>query len=178
MFNPQRHPADLTNVNTRIERHGDERKLAADFRLTMKVGADNLNDIEPRLRESLFRTPASGDQPQLVDQGSAFTVVNHPLAEPTKLRHKFPGYEMTLADPASESNDDGDSLFLADVELKKITVEPHEGGSATVTLSASTLIDVNDAAFALGYLIDGDVLVTLTPPTRPQTTDDDSGEDD
>lgn len=172
MFKTDRHNSSLTNVNVRIERHGDERKLAADFRLQLKTSADALNDIEPRLRESLFRTPQAGDQMQLVGQESNYVIVNHPLAEPTKLRHKFPGYEMTFAPPGSESNDEGDALFLADVELKRFVVEAHEGGSATVGVTGSALIDVNDAAFALGFLVDGDVLLTLTPPSRPTVEPD------
>lgn len=176
MFQTDRHHAKLTNVNTRIENHGDERKLAADFKLTMKVGADSLNYIEPRLRESLFRQPAAGDQPQLVGKASEFTVVNHPLAEPLKLRHKFPGYEMTLAPMGSDSNDDGDALFLADGEVKRFVVEAHEGGTSTVSLTCSAQIDKNDAAYSLGFLIDGDVLLTLTPPTRP--ADPEGGDSD
>ena len=68
MFNPQRQTAVLTNVNTRIELHGKDRKLAIDFRFSLNIPSDDLNAIEPGLRESLFRTPQSGDQLQLVDE--------------------------------------------------------------------------------------------------------------
>lgn len=175
MFNPQRHTAVLTNVNVRIENHGTERVLACDFKLTLKIPSDDLNEIEPGLRESLFRTPQSGDQLQLVDDNAArFTVLKHPLLEPQVLRQKFPGYELTIAPPGTEPDDTAEDLFLADVELKKFTIEPHDGGSCTVKVTASSRIDRDDAAWALGFLVDGDVLLTLTPPKLQAQTDTDA----
>lgn len=177
MFNPQSQTAVLTNVNVRIEKHGKERKLAADFKLSMKIPSDDLNEIEPGLRESLFRTPQSGDQLQLVDENAArFTVLKHPLLEPQVLKQKFPGYELTIAPPGTEGDAEGENLFLPDVELKKFTIEPHDGGSCTVSVTASAQIDRDDAAWALGFLVDGDVLLTLTPPKLQAQSDPDADE--
>ena len=103
-------------------------------------------------------------------------MLKHPLLEPQRLRQKFPGYELTISPPGTEATDTGEDLFLPDVELKKFAIEPHDGGSCVVQVTASSEIDREDAAFALGFLIDGDVLLTLTPPKLQMQADPDQDE--
>jgi hypothetical protein len=55
-----RHNASMSHLQIRIERHGDDRKLAADIKLSMNVHGTVLDDLERGLHESLFRKPGSG----------------------------------------------------------------------------------------------------------------------
>lgn len=179
MFQTDTHPAQLTNVNTRIEKHGAERELAADVKLVLKVSSDALNDIEPGLRESLYRTPARGDQLSIVDKNdpAAYTVLKHPSLEPVQLKGKFPGYELTLA-PLSEDGETAE-LFLVDVELKKLAINAHDGGSCTLTVTASANVDTGEVGQLLAFLVAEDARVTLTPPSRPvEGTGDETDADD
>lgn len=156
------HPATLSNTNIRIERHGEDRQLAADLKLSMNVAGVVLNDLEPGLHDSLFRKPAGpGEQPDLIDP-SLLTAVKFPHLDPISLSHKFPGYELELA----ESDDEAapEPFFLADVEIKKITVKALEGGSATLTLTASANIEPEDARDLTDLLVREDVFLSLRPP--------------
>lgn len=166
----KQHNASLSNLNIRTESHGDERQLAADLKLSMTVAGPTLNDLEAGLHESLFRKPGAGDQQDLLDPAS-LTAVKFPHLEPLKLSHKFPGYEAELG-----TDLDGEPLFLADVELKKITVEPLEGGSVELTLTLSGSVEPEDVAQLTDLLVREDVCLSITPPSRPQQAEDDAGD--
>lgn len=166
MLNLEVHPASLSNLNIRIERHGDDRQLAADLKLTMNVAGVVLNDLEPGLHESLFRKPGSGEQQDLIDPG-LLTAVKFPHLDPISLSHKFPGYELELSEDADESPG-----FFTDVEIKKISAKALEGGSAAITFTASVNIDPDDARDLTDLLVREDVFVTLTPPKAKAQTDD------
>src|SRR5690606_22221528 len=96
------HLATLSNLNIRTEKHGDERQLAADLKLSMNVAGVVLNDLEPGLHESLFRKPGSGEQQDLIDP-ALLTAVKFPLLDPVSLSHKFPGYELELSEDGDEA---------------------------------------------------------------------------
>lgn len=163
MFSLDKNNTKVTHLSLRIERHGEERKPACDIKLSVDVPAERLNDLHPGLCESLYRQPSKGDQISLIDKAAekAFTVVRHPCLEPQKLKQKFPGYEATLAPQGEEAG-----IFLADVEIKNFTIEPHEGGSTTISFTASTLVDEDEIAELLTRLQAEDATVTLTPPSR------------
>lgn len=165
------HNASLSNLNIRIERHGDERELAADLKLSMSVAGSVLNDIEKGLHDSLFRMPASaGEQPDLIDP-ALLTAVKFPHLKPLELTHKFPGYEAEVGQDLEES-----ALFLADLELKKIAVKPLEGGSAELSFTLSGNIDPDDASVLTELLVREDVVLSIKPPARPQAVEDVSGD--
>lgn len=82
------HPATLSNLNIRTEKHGDELQLAADLKLSMNVAGVVLNDLEPGLHESLFRKPGSGEQQDLIDPGM-LTAVKFPTSIRSPCRTSF-----------------------------------------------------------------------------------------
>jgi hypothetical protein len=180
MLTANNHTTRIVNVSNRIEKHGTERMLAADIKLSMSVSSDVLNDLESGLRESLYRTPARGDQLSLVDKNdsAAYTVLKHPCLEPLRLKQKFPGYELTLRPIGLEDDDDSQDMFLADVELKKFDIEAREGGSCTLTFTASSLVDNDEAAYLLAALVAEDTQLSLTPPSRAASEGDISGDDE
>lgn len=163
MFSLNGSNVSVTNLNVRIERHGDERETACDVKLSVDVPAERLNDLSSGLCESLFRKPGKGDQMPLVEVGKkpdpGFTVLKHPGLEPQKLKQKFPGYELQVG-----SNADAEPLFLADVEVKNFTIEPHEGGSTTITFTASSEVDDDEIGELLALLRGEDAVATLVPP--------------
>lgn len=168
----QQHNASLSNLNLRIERHGDERQLAADLKLTMSVAGTVLNDIERGLHESLFRQPGAGEQPDLIDP-ALLTAVKFPLMEPVKLAHKFEGYEVEIGDGEDEPG------VFADVVLKKISARAIEGGSAELVFTLSVEIDEDEAAELTRLYVREDVALTLVPPkaqTQHDAANDDAGE--
>lgn len=166
----KQHNAALSNLNIRIERHGDERQLAADLKLSMTVAGVVLDTIEAGLHGSMFKAPSAGDQPDLLDP-SSLTAVKFPHLQPLVLTHKFPGYEAEVG----TGLDDDEPLFLADLELKKITAKPLEGGSAELSFTLSGNIDADDVAQLADLLVREDVVLSITPPTRAQPVEDVGG---
>lgn len=172
MFNIEKHEATISNVNTRIERHGDERQLAADIKFTTSASNAVLDQFAPGLREALFRKPGKGEQQSLPTIGETLTAVKFPSLAPLKLAHEFTGYEVEIAGML----DDTDPLFLADVKLKKFEFAPNEGGSVQLTFTASANVDSEELAELCDALVREDVLLTLIAPAR--AADADAGEDD
>lgn len=169
MLSLHQHNAYLSNVNLRIERHGDERELAADLKLSANVAGLTLNDIERGLHEALFRQPGSGEQPDLIDP-ALLTAVKFPLMEPVRLAQKFPGYEFEIGDGETEP------LVLADAELKKITAKAIEGGSAELVFTLSAVIDEDEAAELTRLYVREDVVLSMKPPMAQAQQDPDAGE--
>jgi hypothetical protein len=166
MFQLENQNVRVSNLNIRVERHGDERVTAVDVKLVADQPAERLNDISPGLCESLYRKPSRGDQIALIDKKAenAFTVLRHPGLEPVKLKQKFPGYELVLN---TLDGTDNDELFFADAEVKNFTLEPHEGGTTAVTFTVSTVVeDDAEIGFLVSLLRAEDAVVRLTPPKR------------
>jgi hypothetical protein len=164
MFNLDNANAQITNLNLRAEKHGDENEPACDIKVSVDIPAERLDDIHPGLCESLYRRPSTGDQIALIDKKAeqAFTVVRHPGLEPVRLKQKFPGYELQVFSPADSDGSEG--LLFADAEVKNFTITPHEGGTTNVTFSVGVTVDEDDIAGLLPFLRDPDAVLTLVPP--------------
>ena len=162
MFGLDKHDCSIGNVNQRIERHGDERALAADIKFSTTAGNVILDSLEKGLKEALFRKPNRGEQQDIPGIGQALTAVKFPNLEPQRLSHEFSGYELTI-DGMLEASE---PIFLADVKLKKFVIEPLEGGSVGLTFTASANVEPSDLAELSEALIREDVRVTLTPPAK------------
>ncbi|WP_115540000.1 MULTISPECIES: hypothetical protein [Xanthomonas] len=163
MFQLDKHEASIANVNQRIQRHGDERQLAADIKFVLSVSNEALDSFDPTLRHDLFRKPAKGEQQDLPQiGGDGLTAVKHPALEPLKLSHEFAGYEMHLAGLLEA----GDPIVLVDVKLKRFVIEPKEGGSLAMSFTASSEVDPQELAELSEALIREDVLLSLIAPKR------------
>lgn len=156
--------ATLGNLNTRIERHGDERELAVDMKFSMKANNSILDSLGKGLRESLFRKPAKGEQQDLPTIGDTLTAVRHPYLEPMKLSHEFTGYEVQIDGLLDSTN----PLLFVDVKLKKFTIAPLEGGSVELTFTASANVDPDELSSLSEALVREDVRLTLTPPSKQE----------
>lgn len=175
MFNLKNENAQITHLNLRSEKHGDENEPACDLKVSVDLAAERLDDIHPGLCESLYRRPSSGDQIALIDKKAeqAFTVVRHPGLEPVKLKQKFPGYELQVFTP---EGDGSEGLVFADAEVKNFTITPHGGGTTNVTFSVGTNVDEDDIAGLLPFLRDPDAVLTLVPPKAQAQIDAEQGE--
>ncbi|MFB9112047.1 hypothetical protein QSH39_021065 [Xanthomonas arboricola pv. corylina] len=163
MFQLERHEASIANVNQRIQRHGEERKLAVDIKYVLSVSNEALDSFDSTLRQDLFRKPAKGEQQDLPQiGGDGLTAVKHPALEPLKLSHEFTGYEMHLAGLLEA----GDPIILVDVKLKRFVIEPKEGGSLAMSFTASAEVEPQELAELSEALIREDVLLTLLAPKR------------
>lgn len=157
-------PATFSNLNTRIERHGDERVLAADAKFEVAASNEILDSIDPSLRGDFFRKPGKGEQQDLpIDAKHALTAVKHPaLSGPHKLSTEFEGAVLTIAGELDMT----DPLVLHDVKVKKLEFDTVEGGSVHLRFTASANIDADELAELSQFLVRENVVVTLTPAEK------------
>lgn len=174
MFSLTKHPSAINNLNCRIERHGEDRVLAADLRITLRVQNDQIDTIEPGLCESLFRVPGPGDQQSLIGPQS-LTAVKHPLLKPVQLNQEFTGYEATIGAICAE---DDDGLFIADAKVKKFTIAAIEGGSAEVSFTISSEVEGEELADLSDFLVRENIALSLTQPKRAANDVDESDDED
>lgn len=160
MFKLDKHESAISNVNQRIERHGDERQLAADVKFTLSAGNDLLDSIDPELKKALFRRPSKGEQQDIPGIGQALTAVKFPNLEPQRLSIELTGYELEI----DNQLDIGESIVLVDVKLKKFVIEPKEGGSVELSFTASANVDADEIAELSEALVRENVRLTATPP--------------
>ncbi len=163
MFQLEAHEAAIANLNSRIERHGDERALAADIKFNTSASNAVLDHFGPGLKEAFFRKPTKGEQQDLPNiGGSGLSAVKFPSLEPLKLAHEFAGYELQI-DGMLEGTD---PIVLVDVKLKRFVFEPKEGGSVELSFTASANVDADELAELAEALVREDVRLTLTPPSK------------
>lgn len=162
MFQLDKHDSQFANLNSRIERHGDERVLAADMKFSTSVGNATLDGIEKGLREAFFRKPGKGEQQTLPNIGETLTAVKFPNIEPIRLSHEFSGYEVQI-DGTLETTE---PVILVDASIKKLVLDFKEGGSVELSFTVSANVEPDELAELSEALIREDVRVTLTPPTK------------
>jgi len=172
MFALDKHNGQVSNLNLRALKCGDENKPACDIKIAVDLPSTHLDDISSGLCESLFRKPGAGDQLPLVEVGKqpepGFTALRFPGLEPVQFKQKFPGYELSVG----INEGDEEPLFFADAEVKNFVINPREGGTATVTFSVGVDVDEQDIAGLLLFLRDPDAVITLVPPKAQAQRDD------
>ena len=56
----------LTNLNTRVEKHGDESVSAIDLTITHDAPNTILDDFQPGMLDAFYMAPAAGDDLSLI----------------------------------------------------------------------------------------------------------------
>lgn len=162
MFALKDNPASISNVNQRIERHGDERALAVDIKFALSTDNTVLDHFVNGLREALFRKPGKGEQQVLPIGDNPFTAVKFPALEAQRLAHEFCAYELQI----DGLLDATPPIILVDVKLKKFVADPKEGGSVELTFTATANAQPDEIAELSEALIREDVRITLIPPAK------------
>ena len=170
--------AKLSNLNTRLEKHGrKETKPAADLKLEMQIPAAQLEQISPGLALSLYRAEnEEGHQADMMAGTGQLTTLRHPKARPWASTEDLPGYKAALRfgsiDPVE--------IPVEMATLKSITCEPKTGG----TVELSFTLSANPTGDDVGALYEGmgaEFELDLTPPgielleklrTQPKASDD------
>lgn len=166
MFHLKNNPAAVSNVNLRIEKHGDERHLAVDLSITTSTSNLVLDHFDKELRKALFRKPGKGEQQSLPTIGDHLTEIKIPSLEPIKVGHEFKGFELQI----DGELDNTQPIFLVDVKLKKFVIAPKEGGSVELTCKASASVTPDEVAELTEALIRENVVLTLQPGQANETT--------
>src|SRR5687768_4780447 len=162
-LNLQQHPAKLAVFTPHVEKHGDENKPAASLKVQVTGHSSLLDAFGKSYRPFLFREPALGEQTSLPLGDDKLTALAKPNLKPLVLDEEFPGYTLRIG-VGLEASDD---IVLADAKLSKFHIEAINGGSVTITFTASTHPDEEQAG-QLYTLQQQEVELTLEPPKREE----------
>lgn len=159
MFQLQKHICKVDNFNPRAEKHGDSNVSAGDIRITTRAHSSVLDHFGPSYRPFLFRKPdVPGDQQPLIE-GDTMTALDKPNLKPMQLDEDFPGYVLEIGTGLGIKK----PMRLEEVELSNFKIEAMEGGSVTLSFTATCHPD-KDQAGALCASIQNTYEVTLIPP--------------
>lgn len=152
----------LANLNTRVEKHGDESVSAIDLTITQDVPNTVLDDFEAGLLDAFYKEADAGAQ----DEFDGFEVIAKPclrfaLLGAQKLAFELTGYRLEIEYGISEET----SIVLASVSVDKFTLELKEGGSVSMKYRVQCNSGLTEQIIGkLAMLISQEVRVTLTPP--------------
>jgi hypothetical protein len=159
----------LSNVQSRVEKHGDDDCLAIDLAVTWNTNNRNLTSIQKQLRNMLFcdlRQETGSDQAEMdlpVDELPNVRVpgLNYPVA----LDFQQVGARVEVA----YGIDDTTAIVLHLAKIHKVRVTPIEGGSAEVKFAISSSADIDDHIIGtLSVLQQREISLKLTMPEVEQ----------
>lgn len=161
-----KHQALIASVTPIAEKHGEDTVLAASIKFQFTAAKSVLDQLGlKRLREALFRKPGAGEQQSLPIAGEdGNTALAFPSLKAFAIDEDFPGYVALIDSGLGVAP----SLKLSEATVKKITLDPLEGGSVDVSFS---LVCHPDSATLgkLCELLQNTVDLTLTPPAAEAT---------
>ena len=152
----------LTNLNTRVEKHGDESVSAIDLTISQETANTVLDDFEPGLLDAFYKEAEAGAQ----DEFDGFEVSTKPCLRffrlgAQKLAMELTGHRFEIEYGISEET----SIVLPAVSVDKFTLELKEGGSVSMKYRVQCNTGLTEQIIGkLAMLISQEVRVTLTPP--------------
>jgi len=159
----------LSNVQTRVEKHGDEEVMAIDLAVTWNTNNRSLAAIQKQLRNALFCNLAQetdGAQAEMdlpVDEMPNVRVPG--MDYPVKLDFQQVGARVEVA----YGIDDTTAIVLQLCKVHKFRITPIEGGSAEVKFAVSSSADIDDHIIGtLSILQQRDISLKLNMPEVAQ----------
>ena len=159
----------LSNVQTRVEKHGDDEVMAIDLAVTWNTNNRSLTAIQKQLRNALFcnlAQEADGAQAEMdlpVDEMPNVRVPG--MDYPVKLDFQQVGARVAVAYGIDETT----AIVLQLCKVHKFRVTPIEGGSAEVKFAISSAADIDDHIIGtLSILQQRDISLKLNMPAVEQ----------
>lgn len=159
----------LSNVQTRVEKHGENEVMAIDLAVTWNTNNRSLTSIQKQLRNALFCNLAQeldGAQAEMdlpVDEMPNVRVPG--MDYPVKLDFQQVGARVEVA----YGIDDTTAIVLQLCKVHKFRITPIEGGSAEVKFAVSSSADIDDHIIGtLSVLQQRDISIKLNMPEVEQ----------
>lgn len=165
---PEPRDVKLRNVQTRMEKHGEDDVPALDLHIAITGGNTLLDMLHRDLRRALFKpiTETEGELSLPIDDLPSVRFAR--LKAPVKFDIEQPGMTLRVAYGVSGKAD----MVLGSIKLSKPEVFAFiEGGSVEMRMLLSTT-DVNEKTIGKLSLLQGhDLTITLTAPeVQPEKT--------
>jgi hypothetical protein len=162
----------LSNLNTRVEKHGDESMSAIDLSISYDAPNTILDAFQPGLLDAFYKAAEAGDDSQATMDG--FEISAKPLLRfhhlgVQKLSTELVGHRLEI----EYGIDEEVGIVLPTVNVKKFALELKEGGTVSMKFLVQTSTGLTEQIIGkLAMLISQDVRVMLTPPQMVQPEDD------
>jgi hypothetical protein len=157
--------ATLANLNTRIEKHGDESVSAIDISISYDASNSVLDEFQEGMLDAFYKAAEGGDDSQVVIDGfeiSAKPLLRFSQLAPIKLGTELIGHRFAI----DYGIDDDTALVLPSCNIGKFTLELKEGGTVSMKFRVQTNTGLTEHIIGkLAMLIGQEVKVTMTPPT-------------
>lgn len=127
MFSLQNQKAKLTNVNPRAELHGQDKKLAVDLKIEIKVSNDVLSEFDPSLKSRLYKKADEG-RAELISEPGHLPALKFPLMGAVKWDKKLAGYETVIHYGVSGTQD----IHMIECEIDNFRFDCQDGGTVGV----------------------------------------------
>jgi hypothetical protein len=142
----------LSSINTRGEKHGDERVPALDLKFTTNLSNSVLLKLHPGLRDALYVPDRQTDIE--ADYGRK---LRFPLIGTIPYDLEVPRVKLRVHDCDSEDND----VVLIDGRANKFKITPMEGGSVALAFRVQFSDYDTDALAALARVLQQTVPISL-----------------
>lgn len=152
--------AHVASITNRQETHGDEKVPAISIGLVMVTANTLLDQIDPTLRQSLYK--AIEDQDQLPGIEPATPVLRCNSIEKVTLPTLHEGWTLSVDDGI----DDTLPLVFGQVKVDKFVIEPQQGGAISLRFRCGTSDIDADRLGKLGMHNGGSIWIKLTAPAK------------
>jgi hypothetical protein len=152
--------AHVASVTNRTESHGDEKVPAVSIGLELTAANTILDQIDPKLREALYK--AVDGQDQLPGVEPATPVLRCNSIDRAVLPTSHEGWTLQVDDGIDES----EPMTFGSVKVDKFSVEPKQGGSIVLRLRCGTSDISAETLGKLGMHNGQSIWVTLKAPER------------
>lgn len=163
MFEITRATAILAHFNARSEIHGEDKKPAADLKLTMTGSNELLRLLDENLRTVLFAPKPAANADQLFEQDPPLTELRFPYLGPLKWAREAVGRDVEI----EWGIDDTSAIKLTSCTVDHFAVDAEAGGTVTLTFRVRCYPTAEDAG-KLFELQQREVVITVAPAPQSQ----------
>lgn len=154
--------ATVTSVTCRAETHGSEKVPAISIGLKLEVPNFVLDQIDPDVRECLYRSADDGRQDSIDGVPVTTPVLRSQHIEQVKLAAKFEGWTLQVDD----SIDENESMTFGACKIDGFVVVPKTNAWCVVSLRAGTSDTDAERSGFMGVRVGQAAYIKLLPP-RP-----------
>ncbi|CAJ0710604.1 hypothetical protein ACPCHQ_11820 [Ralstonia thomasii] len=152
----------ILHINTRNEKHGDEKVLGVDLKLQVKLSNDELAQFSPTLKASFYHKDEAVQGDLVTDAGHLPNLKNPQLGA-IKWAGDYENQRLEIHHGVRAQDD----IVLSDIRVNKFVLDMKEGGTVFVTFRAQIHPDEKQTAKIL-TLLDQEVHMSLVFEEPPE----------
>jgi hypothetical protein len=156
MFTLTKHPAKITHLNVREEKHGEEDVLALDIKVNADLANEFLDQLSPGLKAAVYDRDSAGLD---LDDGH-LAVLRFPQLAQLGWTSEMSGASFIIH--GGRKSDD----IEFNATINNLRLIPKQGGTVSIIFRAQVLPDPVEVGTLTGYL-NQDIKVSVAAPAQP-----------